>query len=128
MVVDLRERVAVAAEAFAAFDVGANHQFVGFRRAPLHPAQQRRSKVVADRVVVIGDAADAVLGIHDARGGVGGVAFRVYALVPVVIRISGILQLNGFQPWVFAGRLIEVPVYADVSQVVFRRSRRECSH
>ena len=56
---------------------------------------------------------DLVFDIDDARGAVGGVALGADALIPVVVGRGGILGLHGFQPGIFAGRLIEVAVNAD---------------
>src|SRR5438045_9783675 len=64
--------------------------------------------------IIVDQLHNAVLGIDDARGGVGRVAFRSDALVPVVIRISRILQFDRFQVGILARRLIEVPVNANV--------------
>ena len=49
------------------------------------------------------------------RGGVGRVAFGGDALVPIVIGIGGILQFDGFQPGIFARRLIKMPVNAEIT-------------
>src|SRR5439155_362331 len=52
------------------------------------------------------------LGQHLQRLVVGGGLGQPHALrlVPVVIRRGGVLDLDRFQPWVLAGRLVEVPV------------------
>ena len=46
------------------------------------------------------------------------IAFRGYACIPVVIRISGILQFNLLQPGVLTRRLIKVGVNANVFHFV----------
>ena len=54
--------------------------------------------------------------VGDARGAVGGVTLGGDALVPVVIGGGGVLDLDGFEPGIFAGRLVEVAVDADVAR------------
>ena len=58
-----------------------------------------------------------LLVVDDAGGAVGGVALGGDALVPVVVGRGGVLQLDGFEPGVFARRLVEVAVDADVAAV-----------
>ncbi len=80
-----------------------------------HPGQQGRSEIEADPRVVVDDLLDAAVRIQNPGGGVGRVALGGDPLVPVVIRIGRILQLDRFQPGVFPRRLVEMTMNADVS-------------
>ncbi|MGZ3591548.1 MAG: hypothetical protein ACXU99_12910, partial [Thermodesulfobacteriota bacterium] len=51
---------------------------------------------------------------HQAGCGIGGVTLRCNPLVPVMIRIGRILELNFFYPRILSGGLIEVAMNADV--------------
>ena len=52
--------------------------------------------------------------VKDARGGIRRVTLGGDALVPIVIRVGGVLQFDRFQPGILARRLIEMAVNADV--------------
>jgi len=54
--------------------------------------------------------------VLDAGGAVGGVALGGDALVPVVVGGGGVLDLDGFEPGVFARGLVEVSVDAEVAR------------
>ncbi|MFO0635691.1 MAG: hypothetical protein U0168_22860 [Nannocystaceae bacterium] len=115
VVVGLRHGRAVAAEALAAQVVGRNDRAVDVATVALEPRQQRGPEVEAHARVVADDARDVALLVEDARRGVGAVALRGDALVPVVERIRRLLHLDGLEPRVLAWRLIEVTVDADVA-------------
>ena len=53
--------------------------------------------------------------VKNAGGGVGRVTLRVDALVPVVIGVGGILQLDDFEPGILAGRLIKMTMNAKIT-------------
>src|SRR5947209_5849663 len=86
---------------------------IGRRLALLEPAQKRRSEVEADRRVVVDDLDDPIVRVENTRRSIGLVALGGDPLVPVVIRMRGILSLDRFQPRVLARRLIEVTVNTD---------------
>ncbi len=115
VVVRLRDRGAVPAEAPAALGVRREDRPVDLGLLLLEPGEQRRAEVEAHRRVVVDDRDDAVLLVEDARVRVGRVALGRDALVPVVVRVGGGLTLDRLEPRVLAGRLVEVPVDADVA-------------
>jgi hypothetical protein len=53
--------------------------------------------------------------IQYARGGVRGVTFDVNALIPIVVRIGGVLQFDRFQPRVFPRGLVEVSMHTYIT-------------
>ncbi len=113
VVVGLRHGRAVSAKLPLAQAVGiANHR-VGEWRLLLHPGEQRWPEVEAHPRVVVGDAQDAVLAVDDACRAIRRIALRRDALIPVVVRRSGVLGLDGFEPRILARRLIKVSVNAD---------------
>ncbi len=79
----------------------------------MEPAEQGGAEVEAHPRVVVHDADDLVFFVGDARGAVGGVTLGGDAVVPVVVGGGGVLDFDGFEPGVFAGRLVEVAVDAD---------------
>src|SRR6185295_3279068 len=112
--VGLSDRRAMAGEALEALAVRRQHGLVRLRLPALQPGEQRRSEVEADARVVIDDAGDAPLDVEHPRGRVGSVGLRGDALVPVVVRIGGVLQLDGFQPRVLPRRLIKMAVNTEI--------------
>ena len=81
----------------------------------MQPAQQSGAEVEAHPRIVVDDADDLVFEIRDAGGSVGGVALRGDAVVPVVIRSCGFLNLDRLQPGVFAWRLVEMAMDAHIA-------------
>ena len=63
--------------------------------------------------VVIHDLDDSLLAIEDARGSIRRVALGGDPLVPIVIGIGGVLNLDRLEPGILSRRLIKVPVDAD---------------
>jgi len=116
VVVNLRKRGAVAAVARGAGFVGVLNHAIGAGSEIGEPAQECGAEVVAHARVVVEDAYDLALLVLNARGAVGRVALAGDALIPIVIRGCGVLHLNGFKPGVFARRLIEMAVDADVTR------------
>ena len=119
VVVDLGDGGSVAAVAGGAEAVGFEDHVVGAGGLVVQPGEQGGAEVEAHPGVVVEDADDLVFDVLDARGAVGGVALGGDAVVPVVVGRGGVLDLDGFEPWIFAGRLVEVAVDADVA--VLRR-------
>ncbi len=58
--------------------------------------------------------------IQDARGQIRSVTLRRNPLVPIVVRISGILQLYLLQPGILTWGLIEMRVDTEVSHEELR--------
>ena len=105
----------MAGEALLAFAVGVEDRGVDFGRFGFEPGEQSGAEVEADAGVVVDQLDDAVVAVDDPRYRVGRVALGGDALVPVVIGIGRVLQLDGFEPGVFPGRLVEVAVDADLA-------------
>jgi hypothetical protein len=63
-----------------------------------------------------------MLPVENAGGQVRSVALGRDALVPIVIRVCRILQLYLLEPWIFAGRLIEMAMNAKISHPIEFRS------
>src|SRR4051812_35631780 len=80
------------------------------RRLLARPGQQSRTEVEADTAVIVDYPGDTGLIIQNARRSIRSVALGRDSLVPVVIRIGGILQLDCFEPGILSRRLVEVAV------------------
>ncbi len=113
VVVNLRHRRPVAAEAKLAPPVRFEDMVIRALRVLFEPGEQRRTEVEADPRVVVDDADDLVFRVHDPRCPVRRIAFGGDALVPIVIRRSGILGLHRLQPGVLARRLVKMSVNGD---------------
>src|ERR1700739_1060744 len=114
VVVALREGRAMAGKMVTALPVRFQNRCVHATRLIFHPGEKGRTEIETDSFVVIDQLDDAIFRIKNARGGIGRITLRRDALVPVVIWISGILELDGLEIRVLAGRLVEVTVDADV--------------
>ena len=121
VVVNLSECGAVSSEALRGGRVGVEDHAVAAGGEVLQPAQKGGAEVEAHPRIVIEDADDLILLVGDARGAVGGVALRGDALVPVMVGRGGVLDFDGFEPRIFARRLVEVAVDADI---MLRHCRR----
>ena len=95
--------------------VGVLDHAVGAGSEVFEPAEQGGAEVEAHARVVVDDADDLAVVVDDAGGAVGGVALGGDALVPVVVGGGGVLELDGFEPGVLAGRLVEVAVDAEIA-------------
>ncbi len=113
VVVDLSHRGAVSAVTLRADFVGVEDHAVGAGGFVLKPTEEGRAEVVAHPGVVVHDADDFVFFIGDAGGAVRGVTLGGDAVVPVVVRGGGVLDLDGFEPGVLAWGLVEMAVDAD---------------
>ena len=111
MVVRGGDGVAVAAKPDGAGRVGGENGAIRGRRRALHPLQQGRADVEAQRLIHIHHVRDAPIGRQQPRGRHGGVALALDALVPVV-RGGGIgLALHDLEPGILARRLVEMSVH-----------------
>src|SRR5262249_54056683 len=115
MVVCLSQRRAVSREDLLALAVSRENGLIGLRYGVFKPGEQRRANVEADPGIVVDDLDDAALAVQDPGGGVGRVAFGGDPLVPVVIRIGRILQLDRLQPGILPRGLVEVAMNAYVT-------------
>src|SRR5579864_510979 len=105
----------MTAESFPALLICLQHRAVNIPCILFKPGKQRWAEIEADLRVVVDDAGDAPLRIHDSGRGVGRVAFRGNTLVPIVIWISRLLQFDVLKRRVLPWRLVEMTVNADVS-------------
>ena len=115
VVVNLRHGRTVALEALPAAPFAVQDHAIGALRVLHQPAQQRRPEVETDARVIVHNARDLVLAVHDARRPIGGIALRADALVPVVVGRGRILRLHCLQPGILPRRLVKVTVNADKS-------------
>ncbi len=115
MVVALGDGRSVPAEPFTTPAVCIEDRAVDVGSRRFEPAEERGAEVERDHGIVIDDRDDIAVGVEDPRGGIRCVAFRGDALVPIVIRIGRILELDLLEPWVLAGWLVEMAVDTDIS-------------
>src|SRR5579859_565499 len=85
VVVDLGHGRSVAVIPQHALAVGIADHAIGAGRVFFQPGKQGGTEVEADARVVVHDADDLVVTVHDPGGAVRGVALRGDALIPVVI-------------------------------------------
>src|SRR5690349_20916676 len=107
---------------FLAIPVRIDNAFVYIGRTLGRPGQQCGPEVITNFRIVIDDACDAMLPVKNAGGQIRRVALGGDALVPIVIRVCRILQLYLLEPWIFAGRLIEMAMNAKISHPIEFRS------
>ena len=114
MIVSLSECRTVSAPFSGTLAVCLEDGGVEFRRRLLDPREQRGAEIKTDPRVIIDYFHDAIPCVQNARSGIARIALRGDALVPVMIRVSGVLQLDCFEPWMLARGLIKVAVNANV--------------
>lgn len=89
---------------------------VSLRIIILHPGQQCGAKVETYAGVIILDFLDGALILRKDPGcPIGRITFSGDALIPIVVRMCGILQFDDLQPRILSRRLIEMAVNANVS-------------
>ena len=124
VVVDLRDRIAVAAARAPAQPVRFEDLRVHVRPLAFEPGEQRGADVEGDLLVGVDDVEDAVVRAHAPRRGVRRVALDRDAIVPVVPGVRRVLDLDGFEPGIFARGLVEMPVDGDEPRAGLRLRRR----
>src|SRR5258706_6288974 len=92
----------------------------------LQPRQQRRPEVEAHLSIVADKLDDLPFPVEDPRDRIRRVTFGGDSLIPIVIWSGRVLDLDVFEPGVFARRLIEVAVDADEA-VWHTRESKPCS-
>src|SRR5256886_3028533 len=102
--------VAVAAASRHARAVRRDDFRVDVGPVTVEPGQERGARVERDLLKVVDDVEHAVPLAHPPRRGVGRVTLGGHPLVPVVVRRRRVLHLDGIEPGVLAGRLVEVAV------------------
>ena len=115
MIVALRDGASMPGKSLPAFFVGVENGLIGFRLFCCHPRKQRRTEIETDLRVVVRDLLDIAVAIQNSRHPIWRVTFGRDALVPVVERICGVLQLDELEPGVLPGRLIKMSVNTDVA-------------
>ena len=115
VVVSLGECRAVTGKGLLTFFVRPQDAFVDVGDLLFHPGEQCRPEVETDFGIVVYDFYDSLIVIEDSGGGIGSVTLCRNALVPVMVRICGILHLHGFQPRVFTRWLIKMAMNAQVA-------------
>ena len=133
MIVNLGQRIAVAAAPLPAQPVGLDDPLVDLGRGVGHPLEERRAEIEADPGIVVQEVDDPPLAVEQPRARVGGVALAGDPLVPVVEGGGGVLDLDDVEPGILARRLVEVAVDADIAGMAHaltgflgvRRARRE---
>ena len=114
MVIDLRYGVAVAPERLHALAVGVQNGLVNPGIVAFEPVHQGGTEIEAEIPVIVHQIENSILVVDKAGRRVCPVAFEVDAFVPVMIRAGGILTLDFLDPGIFAWRLVEVSVNANI--------------
>jgi hypothetical protein len=78
------------------------------------PGQKCGAEVETDMLVIVDNIFKASLVIQYPGMGVGLVAFLRDSFIPVMKRMSRLLDFNFFQPGILTRWLVKVAVYADV--------------
>ena len=115
MIVRLRDRGAVPRVVLEALAVGLLQRLVHIGRLVFEPAQERRPEIEADPGIVVHDLRDEPFAVDDPGRVVRPIAFHRDAVVPVVERRRGVLDLDLLQPGVLPGGLVEMAMDAYVS-------------
>src|ERR1700740_3283244 len=97
MVVRLRYGRSVAGTSLAADVVRFAQGLINLGSFLLDPGKQGGTEVEADPSVIVHQLHDALFTVEDERICIGCVALRRQPFVPIVIWVSGILQLDGFE-------------------------------
>src|ERR1019366_3751620 len=118
VVVTLRQSGSMTGKPFRTPLVGLKNRLANLGSLVFHPGQKSGSEVETHLGVVVEQFDDAILGVNNSRSRVRSVALGRNALIPVVIRIGGVLQLNRLKVRVFARGLIEMPMDANVFHAV----------
>src|SRR5579872_354661 len=104
---------------FAAFLVGIEDRLIWAGRLFFHPRKQSRAEVIADMRVIVDELYDSIFGVSNSRRGIRCVTLSGDALIPVVVRVSGILQLHRLEIRILAGGLIKMSVDTNVFHAHF---------
>ena len=114
MVIDLRYGVAMPPASAQAFAVGVQNSLVNPGVVAFKPVHQGGTEIEAEITIIVQQIDKSILVIDKPGRRVCPVAFEIDSFVPVMIRACGILTLNFLYPGVFAWRLVEVPVNANI--------------
>src|SRR5262245_56971954 len=114
MVVRLSYSRAVPGIPFPAFFIRITNSLINVVLLFRKPRQQCGPEIETDVAVVIDDPLNVIKAVENSRRAIRRVTFRGDAFVPIMEWISRVLQLDEFEPCVFAGRLVKVAVDTDV--------------
>ena len=114
VIVHLRNGRAVSVKSLNTFLIGLKYGIVRFGIIGFHPRHKRGPEIETDLSVIVRDLLDHTFGIQNTRCAVGPVTFSGHTLIPIVIRMCGILNFDNFQPGILTGRLVEMPVNTDI--------------
>jgi hypothetical protein len=81
----------------------------------LHPGEKGGAEIETDPGVIVDQVDHPLFRIEDAGRGIACITFRMDLLIPVVIRVGGVLKFHPFQPGVLPRGLIKVAMNTDVS-------------
>jgi len=115
MVVNLGDGIAVTTPGLTARTVRAKNASVSVGMLDLKPGKERGPEVEACSFEIINDLNDLASGIKSAGAGIGMIALVMDALIPIVKGSGAILLFDLFDPWIFARRLIKMPVETDTN-------------
>ena len=88
------------------------YRLINLRSFFFHPGQQCGAKIETHVRVIVDKFNDSILVIQNSGKGIGRVAFRADPLIPVVVRISRVLDLDCFKRRVLSRWLVEMTVNA----------------
>jgi hypothetical protein len=116
VIIGLGHGVSIA-KTLEAFPVGLYDLLIDERKLFLQPREEGGTEVETDGSIVVGDIENLPLLIDDSGIPIGTVALEGDPFIPVVEGMGALLSLDGSEPWIFPGRLIEVTV--DGNECVF---------
>src|SRR5262245_44430397 len=100
---------------FLTFPIGFENCVINIRSFRFKPGEQGRTEVETDLRIIVDETDDLVFAIENPRHGIRSIALRGHPLIPVMIRICRILQLDVFEPRILARRLVEMAVNANIA-------------
>jgi hypothetical protein len=110
MIIDLGYSRAVSGEKVSTFFIGFDDILIYIGRICLQPVKQRWAKVKADICVVIGYVNYFSVGAENSGSPVLSVALLGNSHIPIVKRVSGILEFHSLQPGIFPRWLVKMSV------------------
>src|SRR5262249_27625774 len=113
VVIDLRDRVAVPAPRGGARPVRRDDLAVNLGGRAREPGEERGADVEGDLLEVVDDVENAIGVVDTARGRVRCAERRPGGIAPSGCARWRVRALDAREPWIRAGRLIEVSVGAD---------------
>jgi hypothetical protein len=109
MVVSLCHGI-TAAEPSDSFPIGFDDFLVKRRVFQLEPTDQGRTEIETEGGIIVDEIEDLSFTIDDTGVGIWPITLEGDPFVPVMERMSALLGLDGFKPWILPRRLVEVAV------------------